>query len=826
MGLERFFEILTRMKSTIMKINTYLFFQLDTVIHEMCHAIGMVHEQSRSDRDKYVKIITENIRSDYIYNLRKHKTYDLDAYDYESVMQYGLKDQDLEFLADAANGLTFYDAQDINHFYECAKACKNPPKCENGGYVNHVCKCSCPSGLTGERCESVITDNDCGGIVEIGIGDEKVITSPNYPENYPTGKRCKWLIKGPVAKERCLSFHYFMYGKTVKTLNVYKKDATVENSTKLVWTKSGDQGQKWICANITISSNSDLKVDIAIHEMCHAIGMAHEQSRSDRDDYVTIMWENMGGKNGNFNKGNTYDVNEYDYESVMQYGLWVSKIIAKKILNQRYINTLCHWERVFARSYLTFNFYDVINAFSQNGKQVIHFKDKNLEFLAYAGDGLTFYDAEDINVNYECTKTCNNPPKCEHGGYVNHMCKCTCPTGITGQRCETIITDNGCGGIVEVGLGGEQVITSPNYPENYNTGTLCRWLVQGPPGWYIKLTVEHLHLPDDGMALNRCYHWLEIRYNLLGQKGIKRCGDMVGHTYVTTKDELSNEMLIIFDSKFANDKAARKGFRLLVEPVGRGCRIDPCVYGVCKESTIDCNYKCICNRGFSGKHCDELIDDTNLECSFDYHTKCFMVNSLADDFQWALNSGPTSTLGTGPDRAYRGTNYMYAEMSLPRKEGDKAVLVSNLKFPGMNFSCNYELKRNRCFVKYHPINLTSCVINISQKYLFNFYVLYELLIDKVISQTKWLRKLHFNFRNLLKSFIIRKERCLSFYYYMFGKTVKTLNVYVEDAAVTNSTTLIWTKSGNQGSRWIRANVSIDEYTDLKLFVFYHIPQKF
>ncbi|KAJ8303518.1 hypothetical protein KUTeg_019914 [Tegillarca granosa] len=429
-------------------------------------------------------------------------------------------------------------------------------------------------------------------------------------------------------------------------------------------------------------------VNIAIHEMCHAIGMAHEQSRSDRDDYVTIMWENLIGKEGIFNKGSTYDVNEYDYESVMQYGLW---------------------------------------AFSQNGKQVIHFKDKNLEFLANAGDGLTFYDAEDINANYECAKTCNNPPKCEHGGYINHVCKCTCPSGITGLRCETIITDNGCGGIVQVGLGGEQVITSPNYPENYNTGTLCRWLVQGPPGWYIRLTVEHLHLPDDGMALNRCYHWLEIRYNLLGQKGIKRCGDMVGHTYVTTADEMPNEMLIVFDSKFADDKAARKGFRLLVEPVGRGCRIDPCVYGVCKESTTDCNYKCICNRGFSGKHCDELIDDTDLECSFDYHTKCFMVNALADDFQWALNSGPTSTLGTGPDRAYRGTNYIYAEMSLPRKEGDKAVLVSNVKFPA-------------------------------------------------------------------------------------------LNVYVEDAAVSNSTELIWTKSGNQGSRWIWANVSIDEYADLKIYI--------
>lgn len=59
--------------------------------------------------------------------------------------------------------------------------------------------------------------------------------------------------------------------------------------------------------------------------MLHAAGLDHEQSRSDRDEYIRLIEENLGGNinNNNFRKDDTFDHNPNDYESILQYGLWV-----------------------------------------------------------------------------------------------------------------------------------------------------------------------------------------------------------------------------------------------------------------------------------------------------------------------------------------------------------------------------------------------------------------------------------------------------------------------------------------------------------------------
>jgi len=109
-----------------------------TIIHEFMHASGFFHEQSRTDRDTYVRIALENVQDDREGNFASYSASQITAfgepYDYQSVMHYGAYDfskngQKTIVRLDGSNaalgnevGFSQIDINKLNAMYQCTTA--------------------------------------------------------------------------------------------------------------------------------------------------------------------------------------------------------------------------------------------------------------------------------------------------------------------------------------------------------------------------------------------------------------------------------------------------------------------------------------------------------------------------------------------------------------------------------------------------------------------------------------------------------------------------------------------------------------------------------
>eukprot|EP00559_Dactyliosolen_fragilissimus_P003003 CAMPEP_0184863314 /NCGR_PEP_ID=MMETSP0580-20130426/10503_1 /TAXON_ID=1118495 /ORGANISM="Dactyliosolen fragilissimus" /LENGTH=310 /DNA_ID=CAMNT_0027361579 /DNA_START=8 /DNA_END=936 /DNA_ORIENTATION=- len=99
----------------------------------------------------------------------------------------------------------------------------------------------------------------------------------------------------------------------------------VQNSSSGCWSYVGKIGGK---QSLNLSSGCVYK-GVTQHEFLHALGFSHEQSRTDRDTYVTINWDNIPTSvSGNFEKRTNSNSlgSPYDFGSVMHYSAYAFAI--------------------------------------------------------------------------------------------------------------------------------------------------------------------------------------------------------------------------------------------------------------------------------------------------------------------------------------------------------------------------------------------------------------------------------------------------------------------------------------------------------------------
>lgn len=354
-----------------------------TIMHELMHATGFWHEQSRPDRNLYVEVLWENIEQYEDHNFNKYNHRDIDLlkipYDFDSIMHYGRKSfskngkDTIRSILDPnrplgqRDGFTDLDVHEINVLYDCAangswsswsafgpcstycnkirqrfcsssdpsndcpgadpygvqvdqvkcdvKECHAPIDGHWGRWSSWgLCDAKCgfgkqtrtrscddpPPRYQGKPCVGSSKSSQVCKLKSCGIGPDDCEfdfdgmchwkNDPNNPSNFnwerntgstlssktgpsgdhtsgsghylfvetsgiSAGEKAKLLSQTfPATGGRCLTFWYHMYGEGMGELNVYIKPVT--GSLRKVWSLSGDQGDQWKMAQVTLNSSS------------------------------------------------------------------------------------------------------------------------------------------------------------------------------------------------------------------------------------------------------------------------------------------------------------------------------------------------------------------------------------------------------------------------------------------------------------------------------------------------------------------------------------------------------------------------------------------
>ncbi|KAE9417703.1 hypothetical protein Angca_008353, partial [Angiostrongylus cantonensis] len=216
------------------------------------------------------------------------------------------------------------------------------------------------------------------------------------------------------SEDTCIDF--VENNTAVERIDVIRSDGCFSYVGKIGRTQSFSLGEG--CESIGTAS----------HELGHALGFAHTQSRHDRDSFITLLPENfLDGWMTEFVKEaehSNYNYNlTYDYGSIIHYsaGKWVR---AKHLVKLFEIEQSCR---------------DLYSSVSKNGQPTM--VPRLPKYLKTLGSRIiSFYDKLMMNLHYGCLDRCNegSTATCQNGGFSHprDCSKCVCPSGYGGRLCD------------------------------------------------------------------------------------------------------------------------------------------------------------------------------------------------------------------------------------------------------------------------------------------------------------------------------------------------------------------------------------------------------
>ncbi|XP_075185923.1 embryonic protein UVS.2-like [Anomaloglossus baeobatrachus] len=319
------------------------------------------------------------------------------------------------------------------------------------------------------------------------------------------------------------------------------------------------------------------------HELNHVLGFVHEHMRSDRDSYVTIMYQYISpGDTPNFNKANTNNLGiEYDYSSVMHYerdafsntsgqativpkpnpnvsigqrdGLSVLDVSK---INQFYQCDVC--SHLLNENSGTLTSANYPSTYPTNYNCVWLFRlpsnQASLTFVAFdvqsspdcASDYIKIYDGPTKRHPLLIDRTCGSgvvPPIISSGTQL--LVEFSSDGSITGTGFKALYTTVNCGGTFYTP---GRNITSPRYPNNYYSNLRCNFTIKAPVGQRITLTFSDFKLEDSYI----CSYDHVIVWD-----GSKQYGEFCGERSIPVITSTTNTLVINFKTDIDTET---KGF--------------------------------------------------------------------------------------------------------------------------------------------------------------------------------------------------------------------------------------------------------------------------